>query len=159
MKLYEMAVKLRDLLDNEELTDEQVAEIEKLELSFDEKINGVCTALSEAGADEHLVQCEIGRLTLRRDRAASKQKALKGYLKFCLDQAGLKKHKTNIWTVRVQNSPPSCLAVAVEELPAEYVIRKEVFVQDNKKAIEHWKNTGESPQGFRIIVGQHVRVE
>lgn len=160
MQLHEIAQELRSLLEPEELTDESVQKIDQLSLGMDTKVDGLCTSLSELGADEHLLRVELGRLDLRMQRLASKQQRIKEYLKLCLEQGNLTKHKTKIYSVRLQASPPSCeLLVEADKLPPEYQKSKTVVTADKAKAVDHWKQTGESPGGFRITVGTHLRVE
>lgn len=159
MKLYEISQELRDLLESEELTDEQLAAVEKLELSLDDKINGLCTLINETWEDSNSLASESARLRERSKVFMNKVDRLKDYLKFCLEQLGTKAHKTKLWTIRIQSNPPAAKAtLPVEDLQAEY--RREVTkVEVNKEAaIAYWKMTGQCPPGFEISTGSHLRI-
>lgn len=160
MKLYEIAQELRVLLESEELGEEQVAQIEKLELDLDQKINGICTVMAEMFAEATMLETEATRLSARAGSVSRARKRLIEYLKLCLERAGITRYKTDTWSVRIQSSPPSCAwTKSNDEIPEEFRRTTVTVTPDNKKAIEHWKKTGEAPEGFRIQVGHHVRVE
>lgn len=158
MRLYEISQAIRELLDREELTDDQLNEVEALNLTFDDKVDGICAVMAELEGDADAIQAQTKRLDQRWARIGARIVRLKTYLKLCLEQAQLKAHKTKLWSVRIQASPPSARAVLPpEQLPEQFQRKK--LEANAAEAIAYFKLTGTVPPGFEISTGSHLRVE
>lgn len=157
MKLYEITTELRAILDAEELTDEQVASLESLGLALDAKVDGCCGLIREWEAVIAARRAEIDRLEAGLRTRENSIKRLKEYLRSSLEAIGEKKHETKLFTIRRQTNPPSAKCVVDPALlPGD--LKRVKYEPDNKSAIERWKATGASPDGFEISVSEHLRI-
>jgi hypothetical protein len=160
MRLYDIRGEIRALLDSTddgELTPEQLARLDELNLSLDAKIDNCCCLLREWESAIAARQAEIDRLKMGIETRRNNVTQLKEYMRDNLAQLNIKKHETALFCVRVQSNPPSAKPnVPVEELPDEFIrIKKE---PNNAAAIDYYKSHGTAPRGFDVQIGSHLRV-
>jgi hypothetical protein len=114
MKLYEITEQFRKLddfipeIDSEEQAQAYTELFDWLQGTLEEKIEGLCAVIANADAESVALKAEIDRLTKRKRASEAKVDRLKDYMKFELDRMQQKQVKTGVWSVTVQDNPPSC---------------------------------------------------
>jgi Arc/MetJ family transcription regulator len=140
-RLYDIAASIRSLIDQTdsgELTAEVLEELERLELSLDEKTDAYCALVREAIAQQAAYTAEIDRLSAARATAANAERSLKERLTQAFQLAGIKRvdgPRFKAWLQRGQGSiEVTCLA---EDLPTEFI--RVTVTADKVKLADHLK--------------------
>jgi hypothetical protein len=169
LKLYELPDAIREveaaIIEAEgEITDEIADRLDHLEGEFERKAEYIALLSREAKAEAAAVKQEEDRLKARRTAAENRERRLKDYLLMCMTRLGVEKVEGERAKVRVQaNGRPSITWVGKEDAIPEAFKRVSVSV-DGALAYDTWKAAPEDerdsvlPEGFRVEVGQHVRV-
>lgn len=166
MTLYEtcdrQAAILSLLADLEEMADGEIpedlaAELDAIEGTIEQKVEAICQIRASLKYEGEAIDAEANRL---KTRAASRHRqadALKHYLQECLERSGVKRVKTPLFTVWVQQSTPSIAWDGLaEDVPEEF--RRVKVEVDRQAAMNVWKQTGEVPAGFTISQGCHLQI-
>lgn len=163
IRLYEIT----DALDNIEaallesngvLSDEMEAELEAMELAFDEKVERICRVITNNERTAAAYADEIDRLALHRDAHERTAKRLKEYLKGAMLVLGRDKVSAGVFKVAIQNNsrPSISWTLAPEDIPEPF---KRIRVELNgTAAYDAYRDKGTLPEGFEIVNGQHVRI-
>jgi chromosome segregation ATPase len=160
MRLYDIRGEIRALLDSTddgELTPENLARLDELNLSLDNKIDNCCALLREWESTIAARQAEIDRLKMGIETHKNNVARLKEYMRDNLAQLDIKKHETALFTVRRQASPPAAKC-QIDPVELDFMYRRTTITPDNAAAIDHWKQTGQAPEGFVITVSEHIRI-
>lgn len=160
--LYELTGRYRQLMDatvdwetgevNEDNVPGFAAILAGLEGELKDKLDGCAKMVKMMDADMAALKVEETRLSKRRKSIDGNKKHLKGYMRGCLDTAGLTNVKTRLFTIYT-TSPQDKLDITDEEaIPKEY--RKEAVEPppDNaliKQALQDEKIV----EGARLIKG------
>lgn len=170
MKLYELTNEYLQLVElfsqsGGELTPEIEEALARNQADFTSKIDGYCFLCRKFAAEGAVFQAQFDQLDAEKKFWAAKAQAkenavrrLKDYMKRELERMGLNKAETELFRVRIQNSPPAIeINVAADALPERFQ-RVEVKVNtDEIKAA--WKAREEMPAGVDVRVGTHLRIE
>lgn len=159
MRLYEIEENIRRLLDEveDDLTDEQLAELENLSMSMEDKVDNCCRMIREWECRANAIEVERRRLQAEESRERGKVARLKEYLRLSFIRLGLKRYETRLFKLRRQDSPPSAVCnVDPATLPDE--LRKVTIEANRTAAIASWRETGVVPDGFTIERGEHLRL-
>lgn len=107
--LYELTGQYRRLMDatvdwdTGEVDEERVPDFEsilaQLDGELDDKLDGCAKALKMMDSDINALKVEEARLAKRRKSIEANKKHLKGYIRGCLEFAGLTKRKTRLFTI------------------------------------------------------------
>lgn len=159
-KLYEITNELVKFRDAESEEDFALAKssLDALQIAFEHKVENICKLIKEKEEDERGLQLEISRLISRKQAASKASEWLRSYLKTNMEAAGIPKVKTVLFGVSLSDSKPKVVVKDLAHVPPEF-IRVEVIKTPNKEAIsEHFKTTGEIPDGCDIEVGKTLRI-
>lgn len=153
--LYDLALAYRQAA--EQLDEGGVAAeaLDAIEGQIQDKAKGLCVLIAEAKLEAEAYDAEIARLKEHRDRARNRAERIKEYLLQNMSAAGLPKLATGYHKVSVRQSPPSVRWTG-SGLPPESV-RVVTISYDARKVLELAKS-GETPQGFEIVRGQHLHI-
>lgn len=153
--------KLWELMDEGEI-DEQVL-IDAMadqteELAY--KMEGYSKVIKNMEADVNGLKGEIERLTTRKKSLENNISRMKSVMLMAMNAAGEKKVKGELFTVGVQNNPPSVVMDEqyIENVPSKYLIPQEPKI-DRKKIAEDLK-AGENLEGLahlEVTTGIRIR--
>lgn len=122
--LYDIAANIRNLIDQSEtgeLTPEILEELERLELSLEDKTEAYCILIREETGREAALTAEVDRLNAARKTSQNAIQSLKDRLTLGFQLAGVKKLKTPRFNCWLQRGPGSVeVSCLPDELPSEY---------------------------------------
>ena len=154
-KLTDRYKTIRDMLDKDtqEITREEIIEsLSAIEDDIKLKIGNIGKLVLELKSDVAAIKTEEDRLLRRRQGYISKMEWLKLYLLTEMTSTNIAKVKEDVISVSVQNSPPSCEVIELEQIPEQYIrVIPEQHEADKKAIIEHFKTTGEIINGVDLI--------
>jgi len=161
LKLYELTKILTDLesdLDNAD-TDSQPAlneiysRLDQFGTQFEFKAGQIGKMVLNYESDIAQLKAEEERLAARRKILTNRVDYLKKYLLENMNEIGIKNVSYETVRIMIKDNPYSVGEVAIANLPAEFVrIIPEQAVPDKIKILEHFKQTGELPEGVVEIV-------
>ena len=74
------------------------------------------------------------------------------YLLAEMTKTNIDKVKEDVISVSVQNSPPSCEVIELDQIPEQYIrVIPEQHEADKRLIIDHFKDTGEIIPGVDLI--------
>lgn len=162
MKLYELTdayAELAALLDECESEEEAAqlwAQMDEVGASIAEKADNYARFLLNKQAEVDGLDKEIARLQKRKRSAENRIEQLREHMKFAMGVAGATEIRTALgkWTVR-KNAP------RVEVLD-ESEVAPEFFEPQPPKLMksrlqQHWKDTGEIPDGCDVVQSESVQ--
>ena len=158
MRLYDLTEQYQDILDllrDEPDSEELQAMLEGLEGAIEEKVENIVKVAKTLEYEAKAVGEEIKRLQERKTSIENNRKRLLENAQDLLDRAGLQKLQGQLFTVWIQNSPPS-VNVLDEKLIPERFYKFTPSLQ-KKEVIEAIKN-GEEVPGVEIVQGRGLRV-
>lgn len=162
MKLYELTdayAELAALLDECESEEEAAqlwAQMDEIGASIAEKADNYARFLRNKQAEADGLDKEIARLQKRKRSAENQIEQIREHMKFAMGVAGATEIRTALgkWTVR-KNAP------RVEVLD-ESEVAPEFFEPQPPKLMksrlqQHWKDTGEIPDGCDVVQSESVQ--
>ena len=164
IKLYDVPTDIEEVLFVPEGEDFDSSQVEKLDLTFDEKILNCAAHMKNIRAqqkalDAHIeiLQEETRELQCKREELENNRKAVAHYLKGFLESHGRDKAGNSIHRVRIARSPLT-VEVDMEKLESKWIKRTENVYVDKRGIIDHIKATGEIPDGVKTVENTHLRV-
>ena len=164
LKLYDVPTEIEETLFIPEGEDFDSSQIERLDLTFDEKIlncaaymKNIRTQQKALDAHIEILQEEIRELQRKREELENNRKGIAKYLKDFLESLCLEKAGDAIHRVRIARSPLT-VEVDMDKLDAKWIKRTENVYADKRGIIDHIKQTGEIPNGVEPIENTHLRV-
>lgn len=157
-KLYEITteiIKAVEEVDSEEL---MKASLDSLQVEFESKVDQICRVIRNAESEAEMVDAEVKRLQARKRAAERASEWLRNYLKTNMDAAGIPRVKTNLFGVSLSDSKPKVDILSITELSSEFVKTEIIRTPLKEEIIEHFKRTGEVPDGCQITVGKTLRI-
>lgn len=158
MKLYELTqnyMVLMEMLEESE-TDALKDTLESIEEEINSKAENIAKLVKNLESDAAAIKEEEKRLADRRKAIENKVTYLKTYLHEQLELTGLKKVKTPVFTVGIQNNPPS-VEIADESLvPSDYRIPQPDKI--DKKTILKFLKEGQEVEWASIKQSQSLRI-
>lgn len=161
-KLYELTEAYVDLLAQlEDCTtpDEEAAIASMIDSISDDiarKGEAFARLIRNLQSDADGYTAEIKRLTRRKQIAENAIEHLKGNILFSMGLAGATKLHTTIGKWRIQKNPPSVVINDESKVPEEFTLPQPAKVVKSL-IMEHWKETGEIPEGCDIVQSEGVR--
>lgn len=161
MKLYELTEMYQNVWN---LIEDEEVDIESLEIALNQieenieaKAEGMAKLIKSIDGDIAALKEEENRLAKKRKALENKQKNIKTYLEYQLIGMGIDKVKTPLFTVALQNNPPSVRFIDEALIPEQYKVRtelvsipKKIILDDIKKGIE--------VAGVEVIQGKSLRI-
>ena len=159
-KLYEltgMYNSLWALVEDEEMDLTQLEQaMQSVEGDIQEKAEGMAKIVKQIDGDVTTIKAEMDRLAAKKKALENKKDGLKAYLTEQLGIAGLDKVKTPIFTVAMQNNPPSVNVLDETQIPRNYFIPQDPVL--DKKGILAALKEGQEVPGAEIKQGRSLRI-
>ena len=162
MKLYKLTEAYADLVSR--LEECQSVQEESLVLEALDAVSDDIAAKGEAYArimrnkiaEAAALEAEIKRLQARKKSADNAVERLKENILYAMGMVGATELNTSIGKWRIQKNAPSVAVLDEAKVPEEFTVPQPPKIM--KIAImQHWKETGEIPEGCDIIHGEGVR--
>ena len=152
--LYDIRCKFVDLMNNDELTEEQQQELgTELAKELQAKSTNVIAYIIDSESMLERMKAEEKRIADMRKYGEAKIAKFKEYVKENMQALKIEKLQTELGTLSVAKNPISVEVVAEYEVPEEFK-QEIVTTKIDKKAIaQHFKDTGEVPNGCIIHTG------
>lgn len=160
-ELSEEALALDDLLamDDGEFTPEAEALAVGLAEQLAAKADGFGAYLRELEAQDDALAAEAARIAARKKAIAGRAARLKVYGLMALQRMERPKVAGTLFTLAVQNNPPSVqVSVGVEALPEQFVRVIPEQREADKVALKEALKRGEVIEGVALVVTQSLRV-
>lgn len=162
MKLYELTEAYADLLSRLEdcqNDDEEtliLAQIEFVNDSIGDKAEAYARIIRNLTADSIGYEAEIKRLTARKKIADNAIARLKQIIHYAMEMVGATEINTTIGKWKVQKNQPSVVILDESKIPDEFTVPQPPKIM--KVAImQHFKETGEIPEGCDVVQSEGVR--
>lgn len=162
MTLYELSTQYRALeealgtMDDAEQVQSALDEMNALGETIQDKALGIARVLKNLQSDADAIKAEEQRFAARRKAIENNLARLKAYAVEMLDAAGIDSAKDQLFTVKVQDSPPSVDLYDPEKLPDTYYVPVEPRV--DKRAILDDLKSGKDVPGAAIMRTRSLRV-
>lgn len=159
-KLYEltgMYNQLWDLVEDEEMDLTQLEQaMQSVEGEIQDKAENLAKIVKQIDGDVTTIKAEIDRLAAKKKALENKKDGIKTYLQQQLGIAGLDKVKTPLFTVAMQNNPPSVNVLDENLIPRQYFIPQDPIL--DKKGILAVLKEGLEVPGAEIKQGRSLRI-
>lgn len=159
-KLYELTGQYNQLWDmvNDEADLEVLQDtMEGLEGEISDKAEGIAKLMKSIEADENGIKAEEERLYARRKALENRRTSIKGYLESQLIGTGIDKVKGTMFTVSIQNNPPSVKLASENWTDYSEKYHKVVHSIDKKAIMEDLKS-GVTIEGAELQQTKSLRV-
>ena len=130
--------------------------LDSINTALEVKVDGYCKMMAMLN-DTDGIKAESKRLADRAKAQENAAKKLKERLQYAMEQIGRDKIKTDLFTVSLQNNPPSVDDYEPALIPAKFK-RTTITVDVDKKAIMQAINNGEVVPGACIKTSKGVRI-
>ena len=149
--LYDIRCKFVEIMNNEELSEEQVQELgTELAMELKNKSSNIIAYVIDSESLLERIKAEEKRLADIRKIGEAKLEKFKKYVKENMEALELQKIQTELGTLSIAKNPISVDVIEEDKLPNEFK-QEVVTVKIDKKAIaQHFKETGEVPSGCII---------
>ena len=149
--LYDIRCKFVELMNNEELTEEQVQELgTELAKELQNKSSNIIAYIVDSESLLERIKAEEERLKNMRKNGEIRLEKFKEYVKENMEALELQKIQTELGTLSIGKNPISVEITQEDEVPTEFK-QEVVTTKIDKKAIaQHFKDTGEIPNGCVI---------
>ena len=157
MKLYELSNSYIQLLEIAEDLDATTLEdtLSSINEAFEDKVENTAKVIRQLEAQAEAIRFEARRLDNRARAMEKNAKRLKEYLQEELERTGKTKVKGNLFTIGVQNNPPSVRLVE-DFNDGRYLI--ELAPKIDKRAILDDLKQGKEIQGAKIVQEKSLRI-
>ena len=162
MKLYELTEAYADLIsrleDCESLQEESevLAAIDAISDDIAAKGEAYARIMRNKMAEAAALEAEIKRLQARKKSADNAVERLKENILYAMGMVGATELNTSIGKWRIQKNAPSVAIMDEAKVPDAFTVEQPKKIM--KIAIlQHWKETGEIPEGCDIIHGEGIR--
>ncbi len=159
MKLFELTEQYQKLLSmvDDECDIQAIQDtLEGIEGMIADKAESIAKLMKSIEADERAIKAEEDRLKARREALANRRLSIKEYLQNQLISAGIDKLKGTMFTVSIQNNPPSVQIAEGAKVPEKYLIPQEAKV--DKRALLDDLKAGAVYEGIEMIQTKGVRI-
>jgi hypothetical protein len=158
-KLYELSTAYNAILQQLEDADETQLQcltdtLDSIQSSIEVKVDGISKMLKII-SDTTAIDAEIARLQKMKRSAQSKERWLKNYLQSQMELMGIEKLKTDLFSVSIQNNPPSVDDYDPSMIPATY--QKVSYDIDRRRILDDLKAGKEVP-GCALKQSKSIRI-
>lgn len=149
--LYDIRCNFVNLMNNDELTEEQVQEIgQELAIELKNKSSNIIAYMIDTESLLERIKAEEKRLADMRKVGEARLEKFKKYVKENMEALELQKIQTELGTLSIAKNPLSVEVIELNKVPQEF-LKQEIKISADKTAIkEHFKETGEVPEGCII---------
>lgn len=159
MKLFELTSQYQRVLamvDEEADMDVIRDTLESIEGLITDKAESIAKLIKSIEADEQAIKAEEERLYNRRKALENRRNSIKEYLETQLISAGIDKVKGTLFTISIQNNPPSVNIQDDATVPDKYYVPQPPKL-DKKALIEDLK-AGAIIEGISLQHTKGVRI-
>ena len=159
MKLFELTGQYQQLLSmiDDECDMQAIQDtLEGIEGMITDKAESIAKLMKSIEADEQAIKAEEDRLKARREALANRRLSIKEYLQNQLIEAGIDKLKGTMFTVSIQNNPPSVQITEGATVPDKYLVPQEAKV--DKRALLDDLKAGAVYEGIGMVQTKGVRI-
>lgn len=142
MTLYNISERYENILEvqNELTQGELSAILIDIEDEFNAKAENIAKVIAEFDNQEIVLENEIKRLNERKKAVETRKAWLKDYLLINMQRVGKSSIKSDLFTIKVRNNPPSVVLRDENRVPDEFKITKTETKVDKKALKEYLKN-------------------
>ena len=163
MKLYELTdayaglAALLDECESEEEAAQLWAQMDEVGASIAEKADNYARFLRNKQAEADSLGKEIERLQKRKRSAENRIDQLREHMRFAMGVAGATEIRTALgkWTMR--RNPPRVEVLDESEIAPEFFDPQPPKLS-KARLLQHWKDTGEIPDGCDIEIAESVQL-
>ncbi len=173
MKLYELTKILTDLensletietsdtVSKEEIEKEIYLKLDQFSVQFDYKAEQIGKMILNYAADIQKIKLEENRLRKKCQALYNRKDSLEKYLLGCMRQIGINKVKHDTLNIAIRQNPWAVVGeVNIEKLKPEFVrIIPATMEPDKSKILEHFRKTGEIPEGTNIARTERLEIK
>ena len=157
-ELTEMYESIWDLIGDDEVDlDSLEIALSSVEDSIESKAESMAKLIKGIDGDVAMLKEEEQRLAKKRKSLENKQKNIKGYLENQLTVMGKDKVQGKLFTVAMQNNPPSVKFIDEDLIPEEYKEIVETIKIPKKKILDDIKEGKEVP-GTEFVQTKSLRI-
>jgi len=138
-----------------EFTDEIQTELNNLEMGESDKLENIGFMIQECKTDSEKFKIEIDRLTKVKKQLDNKQKSLKEFASWYLNQKGYDKFNAGLVKYSFRTSKTVDIS-DVNTLPMEYIITEK---KADKKALKEAILVGETIAGVELVVNKNIQIK
>jgi len=163
--LYELSTTYSEL--QQQLEDSLIVEnieyitdtLEGIDGSIQKKCENIVYVMKNIEVPIVAIDAEIERLKKKKEAIKNNMQRLKDYIKQGMEIAKIDEIKTDLITIRLQNSPfkVDCGSNLFANVPEEYFTTEFIRKFNNKKAIGDLK-TGKQIAHLKLTQGKHIRI-
>ena len=142
MTLYNISERYENILEvQNELTQGELAAILiDIEDEFNTKAENIAKVIAEFDNQEIVLENEIKRLNERKKAVETRKAWLKDYLLINMQRIGKSSIKSDLFTIKIRNNPPSVVLRDENLVPDEFKITKTETKVDKKALKDFLKN-------------------
>lgn len=151
LSLYQITSAFPALMEQEEISEEDKANIEKeLTELLQKKSNGIIGYTRNIELTISAMKEEEKRISDNRKVLENRLAKFKEYVKECMETNGINKIQTDLGALSIAKSPISVEIINEDEVPEKYKTEVTTIKIDKKKIADDFKNTGEVINGVTI---------
>ena len=156
--LYELTDKYQQLLELESEIDEQtfIDTLQSIDEAIEDKAENLAKVIKEMEATITTISHEVNRLQSKKQTVANRVSNLKTYLQSEMEKVNKTKIKGELFTVNIQNNPPSLCVNRTDNIPKDFFIEQEPALDKTKlkKAIKG----GDDIEGVELKQTRSLRI-
>ena len=153
--LYELTSEFLHLLESDEL---DTSEVESHVTDIKIKLDGYAKVRAELKADAEKFKAEEKRLAERRKTIENNIQRLESAMTDTLEMLDIPKVDTGIFSIRLQDNPPSLVESEGAEPPEQYLIPQPPKV--DRAGIKNAIKAGEKIKGYCVVsTGKSLRIK
>lgn len=156
--LYELTNQYQQLLELESEIDEQtfIDTLQSIDEAIEDKAENLSKVIKEIESTVSVITNEISRLQSKKQTLNNRMANLKTYLQGEMEKVNKTKVKGALFTVNIQNNPPSLKVDSADKIPKSFYIEQEPTL--DKKALKEAVKNGEVIEGVALVQTQSVRI-
>ena len=133
--------------------------LEGIDGSIQKKCENIVYVMKNIEVPIVAIDAEIERLKKKKESIKNNMQRLKDYIKQGMEISGIDEIKTDLITIRLQNSTAKidCGADMLSNVPEEYFTTEIIRKFNNKKAVDDLK-AGKEIVHLKLIKGKHIRI-
>ena len=156
-ELTEMYQNILNLIDDGAENEEFTKALEQINDNLETKALSMARLVKSIDSNVIVLKEEEKRLGTRRKALENKVDNIKEYLQFELEKTGIDNIKDDLFSIRLQNNPPSVKFKDENLIPGKYK-QIETIIKIPKKAILDDLKAGVEIAGVKMVQGRSLRI-
>lgn len=157
-KLYELSASIEQVLTMMEEGAEGLEDtLDALDMAFEDKVESIIKLWRLKVSQRDAIKAEIYRLNERMNKYDREAQWLQAYVEREMKRAGKERINTPLFTIALQNNPPSVNVIDESAVPEEFW-REKVERSIDKKAVLELLKDGQLVPGVEIRQEKSLRV-